>query len=137
VLLSGDASHAREVAQQNLQKSKWSFEENKNRRSRDIRERQQHVKIRKQMIKKHERIDEERRKALSTADDFSDSIASPVPIGGRNSQQQIADQERRISKSIKNGRPITIARATDPGSRKDQVWFAWLLKKHQNHRQPT
>mmetsp|Transcript_46182 Transcript_46182/g.97020 ORF Transcript_46182/g.97020 Transcript_46182/m.97020 type:complete len:556 (-) Transcript_46182:33-1700(-) len=97
VLLSGDASHAREVAQQNLQKSKWSFEENKNRRSRDIRERQQHVKIRKQMIKKHERIDEERRKALSTADDFSDSIASPVPIGGRNSQQQIADQEHALN----------------------------------------
>jgi len=99
VLLSGDASHAREVAQQNLQKSKWSVEDNKNRRSRDIRERQQHVKIRKQMIKKHEKSDEERRKALGTADgtDSSDSMASPVPIGGRNSQQQIADQEHALN----------------------------------------
>ncbi|KAL7547181.1 hypothetical protein ACHAWF_010501 [Thalassiosira exigua] len=99
VLLSGDASHAREVAQQNLQKSKWFLEDNKNRRSRDIRERQQHVRIRKQMIKKHEKSDEERRKALGTADgnDSSDSFSSPVPIGGRDSQQQIADQEHALN----------------------------------------
>mmetsp|Transcript_17931 Transcript_17931/g.39090 ORF Transcript_17931/g.39090 Transcript_17931/m.39090 type:complete len:561 (-) Transcript_17931:406-2088(-) len=97
VLLSGDASHAREVAQQNLQKSKWSFDDNKNRRSRDIRERQQHVKIRKQMVKKHDKSDEERRRALGTAGDDSDSMMSPVPIGGRTSQQQIADQEHDLN----------------------------------------
>ncbi|KAL7538971.1 hypothetical protein ACHAXR_008922 [Thalassiosira sp. AJA248-18] len=97
VLLSGDASHAREVAQQNLQKSKWVLEDNKGRRSRDIRERQQHVKIRKQMIKKHEKSDEDRRKALGTADDSADSISSPVPIGGRSPQQQIADQEHALN----------------------------------------
>ena len=100
VLLSGDASHAREIAQQNLQKAKWAIDDHKNRRSRDIRERQQHVKIRKQMIKKHERSDEERRRAaLGTADgtDASESMASPVPIGGRNPQQQIADQEHALN----------------------------------------
>jgi len=96
VLLSGDASHAREVAQQKLQKSKWFLEDNKTRRSRDIRERQQHVRIRKQMVKKHEKSDDERRKALSTADDSTDSISSPVPIGGRNPQQR-ADQEHALN----------------------------------------
>ena len=64
-LLSADASHAREIAQQNLQKAKLAFEDGKSRRSREIRERQQHVRIRKQMIKKHERSDEERRKPLA------------------------------------------------------------------------
>lgn len=97
VLLSGDAGHAREVAQQNLQKSKWALEDNKNRRLRDIRERQQHVKIRTQMVRKHEKSDEERRRAIGTADDASDSMSSPVPIGGRNSQQQIADQEHALN----------------------------------------
>ena len=97
VLLSGDASHAREVAQQKLQKSKWYLEDNKNRRSRELRERQQHVKIRKQMVKKHDMSDEERRKSLSTADDL-DSMSSPVPIGGRSPQQQIADQEHALNK---------------------------------------
>mmetsp|Transcript_16356 Transcript_16356/g.35338 ORF Transcript_16356/g.35338 Transcript_16356/m.35338 type:complete len:560 (-) Transcript_16356:1196-2875(-) len=96
-MLSGDASHAREIAHQNLQKSKWALEDNKNRRSRDIRERQQHVKIRKQMVKKHEKSDEERRKALDTADYSPYSMTSPMPIGGISSQQQIADQEHDLN----------------------------------------
>jgi len=101
VLLSGDAGHAREIAQQNLQKSKWALEDNKARRSRDIRDRQQHVKIRKQMIKKHERSDEERRRAaLGTADvdtSADDSEMASIPIGGRSAQQQIADQEHALN----------------------------------------
>jgi hypothetical protein len=97
-LLSADASHAREIAQQNLQKAKLAFEDSKSRRSREIRERQQHVRIRKQMIKKHERSDEERRKTLGTADtDVSYSMVSPVPIGGRKSELQMADQEHAMN----------------------------------------
>ena len=104
VLLSGDASHAREVAQQNLHKSKCSFEEVKGKRARDVRERQQHVKIRKQMIQKQERSDAERRKALG-ADGMdsgdmsasSNSITVPVPIGHRSATQQtIEDQESTL-----------------------------------------
>ena len=99
VLLSGDASHAREVAQQNLQKSKWYFDDNRSRRSRELRERHQHVKIRAQAIKKNNKSDEERRKALGTADGTcsSESMAPAVPIGGRNPQQQIADQEHALN----------------------------------------
>ena len=103
VLLCGDASHAREIAQQNLQKVKWNLEDSKARRSREIRDRQQHVKIRTQMIKKHNRGDDERRRALlgtasdDTTTDASDSMSSPVPIGGRTVQQQMADQEHALN----------------------------------------
>lgn len=68
VLLSADASHAKEVALQNLQKAKWSFDENKNIRARDIRDRQQQIRTRKQLLEKHERYDIERRKALGISD---------------------------------------------------------------------
>jgi uncharacterized coiled-coil protein SlyX len=50
------------------------------------------------MIKKHERSDEERRKTLGTADtDVSYSMVSPVPIGGRKSELQMADQEHAMN----------------------------------------
>jgi hypothetical protein len=68
VLLSADASYAKEVALQNLQKAKWSFDENKNNRARDIRDRQQQIRIRKQLLEKQERYDIERRKALGVSD---------------------------------------------------------------------
>ena len=105
ILLSGDASHAREVAQQNLQKSKSFFEDGKTRRARDIRERQQHVRIKKQMIQKQEQCETERRKALKAADgtdsgdinESSNSISIPVPIGSRHAAQQIEDQENTLS----------------------------------------
>lgn len=101
VLLSGDASHAREISFQNLQKSKCDLEESKNRRSRDLRERQQHTKIRKQMIKKQDKGDDERARATSNppeCTDSYDSVAYPVPIGDCDSkQQQLADQEHALN----------------------------------------
>eukprot|EP00804_Cyclotella_cryptica_P022058 CCRYP_000963-RA/>CCRYP_000963-RA protein AED:0.34 eAED:0.34 QI:1070/1/1/1/0.5/0.33/3/273/266 len=69
VSLSADASHSKEMALQNLQKAKWTFDENKNNRARDIRDRQQQIRIRKQMFEKQERFDVERRKASSVSDD--------------------------------------------------------------------
>jgi hypothetical protein len=101
VLLSGDASHAREIAFQNLQKSKCELEESKNRRSRDLRERQQHTKIRKQMIKKLDKGEDERARAPSNppdGNDLYDSVAYPVPVGDCDSkQQQLADQEHLLN----------------------------------------
>jgi len=98
LLLSGDAAHAREVALQALQKAKWEFEDDRTKRTRDVRERQQHVRIRQQMIKKHRRLAEEKRKALSTADAAeAESVSAPVPIGGTNTEQQIADQELALN----------------------------------------
>lgn len=101
VLLSGDASHAREMALQNLQKAKWSLEDNKSNRARDLRDRQQHLRIRKQMIEKQERCDVERRKALGMSDsDMSASnisLTAPVPIGAKDPQKQIEEQENTLS----------------------------------------
>ncbi len=101
VLLSGDASHAREVAQQNLLQSKWAFEDYKTNRARDIRDRQRHVKTRRQMIEKQEKSDAERRRAVGASSEdggdmsaSSNSISVPVQIGA---QQQIAEQERTLS----------------------------------------
>lgn len=100
VLLSGDASHAREMALQNLQKAKWSLEDNKSNRARDLRDRQQHLRIRKQMIEKQERCDAERRKALgvdSVHSESNNSITAPIPIGGKDPRQQIEEQENTLS----------------------------------------
>ena len=100
VLLSGDASHAREIAFQNLQKSKCELEESKSRRSRDLRERHQHTKIRKQMLKKQDKGDDERaRDTGNPSDDINSSVsmARPVPIGDNNFNQQLADQEHALN----------------------------------------
>ena len=98
VLLSGDASHAREMALQNLQKAKWSQEDNKCNRARDLRDRQHHLRIRKQMIEKQEQCDAERRKAIDNDHSASNSsIKAPVPIGARDQQQQIEEQENTLS----------------------------------------
>lgn len=106
-LLCGDASHARDVAQHTLHKAKWSFDENKQRRSREIRERQQHIKVRKQIIKKQERAEEEkRRQQLGTAaggeeeeydsnDDEGEGDMSAASKRCISQQEQMVDQEQK------------------------------------------
>ena len=101
-LLCGDASHARDVAQHTLNKVKWSFEENKQRRSREIRERQQHIKVRKQIIKKQERAEEDnkRRQQLRSADTDGTYVGEMSTSNNSISvspQEQIADQEQKLS----------------------------------------
>ena len=63
LLLSGDANHAREVAQHELQQARIGYDEKRSRRSGELRERQQVVKIRRQMLEKQERRDEMKRVA--------------------------------------------------------------------------
>lgn len=106
-LLCGDASHARDVAQHTLHKAKWSFDENKQRRSREIRERQQHIKVRKQIIKKQERAEEEkRRQQLGTAaggeeeeyDSNGDEGEGDMSAASKrciSQQEQMVDQEQK------------------------------------------
>ena len=107
-LLSADANHAREMAQQNLQKAKVALEDGKSRRLREIRDRQQHVRIRKQMIAKHERSEDEKRKIVGSAINNSnnnnnndlDLMTMPVPIGGNrysNNMQSTVDQEHALN----------------------------------------
>jgi len=61
LLLSGDASHARDVAQQNLHAVRCDYEEKRAGREGDLRERHQFVKIRKQMIERQKKKEEEKR----------------------------------------------------------------------------
>ncbi|KAL7492183.1 hypothetical protein ACHAWT_001376 [Skeletonema menzelii] len=101
-LLCGDASHARDVAQHTLHKAKWSFEENKQRRSREIRERQQHIKVRKQIIKKQERAEEDKRRQQLQSADTNGTCVGDMSSASNNSisvspQEQIADQEQKLS----------------------------------------
>mmetsp|Transcript_844 Transcript_844/g.1292 ORF Transcript_844/g.1292 Transcript_844/m.1292 type:complete len:623 (+) Transcript_844:31-1899(+) len=101
-MLCGDASHARDVAQHTLHKAKWSFEENKQRRSREIRERQQHIKVRKQIIKKQERAeDDKRRQQLHTADTDGTNVVGDMSASNNSisvsPQEQIAEQEQKLS----------------------------------------
>lgn len=63
LLLSGDANHAREVAQHELHQARCGYDEKKTRRSGELRERQQVVKIRKQMMDKQERRENMKREA--------------------------------------------------------------------------
>lgn len=130
-LLCGDASHARDVAQHMLQKAKWSFDDNKQRRSRDIRGRQQHIKARKQIMKKQDRAEEDkRRQQLGTADadcteDGGETLASTNsflfgPVEGQtNSQEQIVDQEQKLS--VYENAFRKIKDATGVGNVKDMI----------------
>jgi len=100
-LLCGDASHARDVAQHTLNKAKWSFEENKQRRSREIRERQQHIKVRKQIIKKQERAEEDKRRQQLRSADTDGTYVGEMSTSNNSisvsPQEQIADQEQKLS----------------------------------------
>eukprot|EP00586_Coscinodiscus_wailesii_P017365 CAMPEP_0172492876 /NCGR_PEP_ID=MMETSP1066-20121228/24135_1 /TAXON_ID=671091 /ORGANISM="Coscinodiscus wailesii, Strain CCMP2513" /LENGTH=610 /DNA_ID=CAMNT_0013262729 /DNA_START=30 /DNA_END=1862 /DNA_ORIENTATION=+ len=64
LLLSGNANHAREVAQHELQRAQQTYEEKRVKRENEIRERHQVVKVRKQMIERQERREYNRKKQL-------------------------------------------------------------------------
>ena len=55
LLLSGDANHAREVAQQELERVRGGYEEERRRRDDDLRARHQVVQLRKQMVERIEK----------------------------------------------------------------------------------
>jgi len=64
LLLSGDASHAREIAQHELQHARSAYEDKGARRAGEMRERHQVVRIRRQMLEKQERRDTKKRDML-------------------------------------------------------------------------
>jgi len=89
LLLSGDSNHARDGAQQNLIKAKCSFQDSKACRTREIREKEQQIKIRRQMLQKQERSDAEKTKSLES----SSSLAKSIPIGPKSARQAAKEQE--------------------------------------------
>ncbi len=75
LLLSGDASHAREVAQHELHEARCSYEEKRTKRNNELRERQQVVKIRKQMLDKQERREIMKREAAKQQKESSEALS--------------------------------------------------------------
>jgi len=66
LFLSGDANHAKEIAQQELQRARIAYEENRARRENQLRERHQLVKIRKQMLERHGKSEMKRKEILES-----------------------------------------------------------------------
>jgi coiled-coil domain-containing protein 151 len=66
--LSADANRAREVAQSELLQARNAFEDRQTKRAADMKEREQVVKIRKQMLEKQERRDAKRKDVLDHKD---------------------------------------------------------------------
>jgi len=62
LLLSGDASHARDIAQQQLHAHRCQYEEKRLAREGELREKHQMIKVRKQMIERQRKKEEERQK---------------------------------------------------------------------------
>ena len=93
LLLSGDANHAREVAQHELHQSRRQYEEKRARREAKLRETQQFVKIRRQLIEKQERRiakrkENENMKANESTGDDSFSLVDDEEI--------IREEERKL-----------------------------------------
>lgn len=63
-LLSNDANHAKESAQHDLQQARNAYEDKKSKRASEMRERQQVVRIRKQMLEKQEKRDTNKREMM-------------------------------------------------------------------------
>lgn len=62
--LSADANRALEIAQSELQQARKSYEDKRSKRMIDLKEREQIVKIRKQMLEKQERREAKRKDAI-------------------------------------------------------------------------
>mmetsp|Transcript_18199 Transcript_18199/g.28306 ORF Transcript_18199/g.28306 Transcript_18199/m.28306 type:complete len:146 (-) Transcript_18199:2114-2551(-) len=93
LLLSGDASHTRDVSNQTLQKERNEFEVNRMKREAELRERQQLVKVRKQMIERQNRREAKRREIMEkqmTESDFDGTS------GKRNSIQDGACRAEEV-----------------------------------------
>eukprot|EP00968_Pinguiococcus_pyrenoidosus_P005544 scaffold361_cov248-Pinguiococcus_pyrenoidosus.AAC.4 len=60
LLLSGDANHAREVAQHELEKIRKGYEAERKRRDKDLREKHQMLQVRKQMKQRQDKREEMR-----------------------------------------------------------------------------
>lgn len=98
LLLSGDANHAREVAQHELHQARCDYEEKRSRRATEVKERQQVVKIRLNMLDKQERREHLKREASkqqleANIADTGDVLDQYSPS---NDKEFMEDQERTL-----------------------------------------
>ena len=98
LLLSGDANHAREIAQHHLQQSRSTYEEKRARRAVEVKERQQVVRIRRQMLDKQERREAKKKDMLEQAEKLKreNLYASGYPFSIIQDEDFIEEQENRL-----------------------------------------
>jgi len=105
LLLSGDASHTRDVSNQTLQKERNEFEVSRMKREAELRERQQLVKVRKQMIERQNRREAKRREIMEKQMTDSDFDGTS---GKRNSIQDGACRAEEVEQLEKNEQKLDI-----------------------------
>jgi hypothetical protein len=99
LLLSGDAGHAREIAQHELQQARSAYEDKRARRSGEMRERQQVVRIRRQMLDKQERRDVKKKELLEQqAEKLKRDAANDrlQPYSILHDKERVEEQERKL-----------------------------------------
>lgn len=96
--LSGDANRAREVAQSELLQARNAFEDKNAKRAADMKEREQVVKIRKQMLEKQERREAKRKDLLDQKDKLKRDIndLSLNPDASFHDEKSSSLQEKKL-----------------------------------------
>jgi len=82
LLLSGDASHARDIAQQQLHAHRCRYEEKRRAKEGELREKHQMIKVRKQMIERQRKKDEEKQQKQKDQDKQVIAAAPALNGGG-------------------------------------------------------
>jgi len=106
LLLSNDANHAKEIAQQELQNARNTYEEKRTRRAGDMRERQQVVRIRKQMLDKQEKRDTKKKELLdqqmerTRRESENDAGLHPYSVLYDKEREEDQDQKLKIYEDI-------------------------------------
>ena len=98
LLLSGDANHAREVAQHELHQARCGYDEKRARRYGELRERQQVVKIRRQMLEKQERRENMKREACRQQMEANYALSEDGidQYSLTNDKEYMEEQERKL-----------------------------------------
>ncbi len=98
LLLSGDANHAREVTQHELHRARHEYEEKRARRECEIRERQQVVKVRKQILAKQDKRRAKRNEisVMQKSEISLDSLGDNMGGSGEISAKMIEEEERKL-----------------------------------------
>jgi len=103
LLLSGDANHAREVAQQELERVRSGYEEERRRREAELRERHQELALRRQtqdLLRKREKMQkelhDEEAKQEGGRDHSLKSAAAVNAISAQRISQERLEQKNKI-----------------------------------------
>lgn len=130
LLLSGDASHARDIAQQQLHTHRCQYEEKRLAREGELREKHQMIKVRKQMIERQRKKDEEKQKKQNEQDKQVVAAAQALNgaggIGGAGLGRSSSFRNRRASMmrrgSVMGGQETHVDRLQEEQEEKIDVY---------------